>query len=260
MMSCMLRNLTPREIVEAAVYCGMESIDWIDLHKTDPEILKKITADAGIRIAAHTMIKQKFIERKPDYMDDFKQSLENAVTMGAPILMLPPFGRNDQVSLEDDRKAWTEYYAQALPLAQKAGVTLTLESTGMRKSPIVTADEVMEVLHAVPGLRVTFDHGNIATADDPLAAYLRQKDYIVHFHLKDWKISDSPSPGGDLKRCGKYFANMLIGEGDLDLKEFWNTVDKRGHSLYVNLETIDFSGKLSPVESLKKVSNQLRSW
>lgn len=260
MMSCMLGNLPPQEIVRAAVDCGMEAVDWIGLHQTAPETLRRITEDAGLRLAAHTMIKYKFIERKPDYLDDFRQSLEDAVTMGAPILMLPPFARQNQTSLEDDRKAWTEYYAQALPLARKAGVTLTLESTGMRQSPIVTADEVLEVLRAVPGLKVTYDHGNVATADDPVAAYLRQKDQVVHFHLKDWKIADAPFPGGDLKRCGKYYANALIGEGDLDLRGFWNQVDERGRNLFVNLETFDFSGKLSKVESLKKVSDYLRNW
>ncbi|OQA85632.1 MAG: Xylose isomerase-like TIM barrel [Lentisphaerae bacterium ADurb.Bin242] len=260
MMSCMLGDMPPREIVRAAADCGMEAVDWVALHQTDPETLKKLTEDAGLRIAAHTMIKNKFLERKPDYMNDFKQSLDDAAAMGAPILMLPPFARVNQTSLEDDRKAWIEYYAQAQPLAQKAGVTLTLESTGMKQSPIVTADEVMEVLRAVPGLQVTYDHGNVATADDPVAAYLRQKDHVVHFHLKDWKISDAPSPGGDRKRCGRYFANAMIGEGDLDLKGFWSRVDPRGRTLFVNLETLDFSGKLSKVEALKKVSDSLRNW
>lgn len=260
MMSCILKDLSPQKIVKAARYCGMEAVDWVTLHQTAPSELKKITEDAGLYLAAHTMLKYKFIKRQPDYLDDFKYSLEDAVAMGAPILMLPPFPRQDQTSLEDDRKAWTEYYAQAMPLAQQAGITLTLESTGMKDSPITTADEVLEVLHAVPGLKVTYDNGNVATADDPKSAYLSQKDYVVHFHLKDWKISDSPFPGAEKKRCGKYYADVLIGKGDLELRDFWNSIDSRGRTLFVTIESFDFSGRQSRVESLKFVAEQLRNW
>ena len=61
MMTCMMPYSTPREIVEAAVYCGMTAIDWISTHNTDPALLRKISEDAGLKIAAHTMIKEKFL-------------------------------------------------------------------------------------------------------------------------------------------------------------------------------------------------------
>ena len=141
MMSCMMGRFTPEQIVATATACGMEAIDWVSTHHTEPAELRKISEDAGLRIAAHTMIKEKFLRRETDYLDEFKASLDDACILGAPVLMLPPFPRIRQVSLEDDRKAWTEYYAQALPLARKAGVTLTLESTGMINSPIVTVSE-----------------------------------------------------------------------------------------------------------------------
>ena len=260
MMTMMLNPMPPAGIVQEAVKCGMTAIDWITTHHTDPRILRKLSLDAGLKIAAHTMIKRKFIERKPDYLDDFKYSLEDAHILGAPILMLPPFPRENQKSMEDDRKAWTEYYAQACPLAQEAGITLTLESTGYRHSPITTADEVLEVLGQVPGLKVTYDHGNTATADDPVQAYLKLKDHIVHFHLKDWKITDREVPGSDLKRDGRYYRDAVIGEGDLELKKFWDAVDSRGRELYVNLETHDYTEARDHAGVLRKVSDALRNW
>jgi len=256
----MMNPASPQEIVEAAVYCGMEAIDWVSTHKTDPKLLKKMSKDAGLKIAAHTMLKYKFLRHEKDYMDDFKQSLEDTCNMGAPILMLPPFGREQPTTMKEDIEAWTEYYSQAYPLAKQAGITLTLESTGIIDSPITTADEVLYVLDAVPGLKLTFDYGNTATADDPDEAYSKLKDYIVHFHLKDWKIYDTPQEDTMPVRNGKYFANKIIGEGDMDLKRFWNSVDTRGRELYVNLETFDFTRKTSARESLKKVSDLLRNW
>ncbi len=260
MMSLVMMPLPPAEIIRIAVSAGMTAIDWVTVHDTDPKLLRKMSEDAGLEIVTHTMLKTKFLERKPDYFDEFKASLEDAVALGAPVLMLPPFGRKNQASLEDDRKAWIEYYAKACPLAKAAGVQLTLESTGMPNSPIITVSEVLEVLHAVPGLRLTFDHGNIATAEDPAEAWKREKKYVVRFHFKDWKISGTPIPDGERKRCGKYFANAMIGDGDLRLREFWQSLDAKAKQIPVNLETVDFTKKLSPADAMKHVSDLMRSW
>lgn len=259
MMSCMMSS-PPEMIVKTAVDCGMDAIDWVTTHKQKPEYLRKLAEDAGLKIVAHTMLKQKFLQRKSDYFDEFKESLDFAHTLGAPILMLPPFARQDQVSMVDDRKAWIEYYAQALPLAQKAGITLTMESTGVGNSPIVTVDEVLEVLHAVPGLKLTLDHGNMSTAGDATEVYPLLKDYVVHFHLKDWKIYDTPQPGTTLKRTGQYFADAVIGQGDMDLKKFWSNVDAAGRECYVNLETMDFKNSANTPQVLKEVCDLLRNW
>ena len=260
MMSCMMGRFTPEQIAATAAACGMEAVDWVSTHHTDPAELRKISEDAGLRIAAHTMLKKKFLQRDADYLDEFKASLEDACILGAPVLMLPPFPRIQQVSLEDDRKAWTEYYAQALPLARKAGITLTMESTGIINSPIVTVSEALEVLHNVPGLKLTLDHGNMQTAEDAVDAYSMLKEHVVHIHLKDWKIYDSPHTGAALKRNGKYFANAVIGEGDMDLRMFWEKLDSSGRNLYVNLETMDFMNPDSTPDVLKHVSKLLKDW
>jgi len=261
MMSCMMQGAEPEKIVRAAVECGMAAIDWVCYRRDAPaKQLRKLSEDHGLKIIAHTVRGSTFEVRDPDALDDFKRSLEFAAELGAPVMMLPPFPRKDQVSMEDDRKAWTEFYAQTQPLAQAAGITLTVESTGLVNSPITTAAEMLEVLHAVPGLMCTLDAGNMETAEPAVNAYTALKDYVVQFHLKDWKISDKPAEKFHLKRCGKYFADAVIGEGDLDLKAFWNTVDARGRELYVNLETTDFARTSSAAEVLKKTADLLRNW
>jgi len=261
MMSCVMQGSSPEEVVRAAAECRLDAIDWVCCRDYAPaKTLRSLSEDNGLKIIAHTILGSRFRERDPEALDDFKRSLEYACELGAPTIMLPPFPRAGQISLEDDRKAWTGFYAQIQPLAQAAKVTLTVESTGYLNSPITTADEVLEVLHAVPGLMCTLDAGNMATAEPSGDAYLRLKEYVVQIHLKDWKISDNAAPGYDLKRCGKYFSDAVIGEGDLDLKGFWNTVDARGRELYVNMETADFAKTSSSAEILKRTADFLRNW
>ena len=260
MMSCMMQD-PPETIVKTAVECGMPAIDWVCRNDyADPKTLRKMSLDSGLKIAAHTILGSKFLKRAPDALDDFKRSLEFAVELGAPIMMLPPFPRAGQVSMEDDRRAWTEFYAECLPLTRAAGITLTLEATGFKNSPITTAAESLEVLRAVPGLKCTLDHGNMETAEPSIGAYTALRDYVVHIHLKDWKIYDSPRRDALPKRTGKYFANAVIGEGDLPLREFWDTLDAKGRELYVNMETGDFYRTSSTAAVLKRVSDILRNW
>jgi sugar phosphate isomerase/epimerase len=255
-----MQNSTPQEIVDLAAQCGMKSIDWITAHKSDPAWLGKISRDAGLDVAAFTPLDNAYINGEDNWKDEFKNSLEAAVAMGAPVMMVPPFPLKKHPEMSEGLKYWTDFYAWATPLAKEANVILTCESTGYSTSPITTADENLEVIRNVPDLRITFDNGNVETAEDAKEAYLKLKDYIVRFHLKDWKIYDSEQPGTTLKRNGKYFANAVIGQGDLDLQGFWNHVDEAGRQLYVNLETGDFSGKQDTPGVLKQVSDQLRNW
>ena len=260
MMSLMMGDSPVEEIVSVAQACGMEAIDWIGLHGRTAKELKKLCDDRGLPVAAHTMIKWGFINDDPAYFDEFKASLDDALTLGAPVLMLPPFARAAQTSFADDRKRYAEYFFRAHELAKQAGVTLTLESTGYHNSPITTADECLEILKQVPGLKITFDQGNVATAEDPLLAFPRLRDYVVHFHVKDWAVSDVPREGFTAKRCGKYFADIMIGEGKMDLRSFWRLTNARERALFVNPETRDFSGRRPYLETFKKVCAEMKSW
>ena len=107
---------------------------------------------------------------------------------------------------------------------------------------------------------MTFDQGNVATADDPLSAFAKLRDYVVHFHVKDWYVTDTPIPGSDLKRCGKYYTDATIGEGDMDIRSFWQMTNARERSLYVNPETKDYTGKRTAVEVFKQVCAEMHSW
>ena len=261
MMSLMMEDSPVEDIVAVAQACKMEAIDWIGLHGKRAAELKKLCDDHGLYIAAHTMIKWEFINGEKNYMDSFKSSLDDACVMNAPVMMLPPFARKNQQSMADDRKRYAEYYAQGCELAKAAGVQLTLESTGFVNSPITTADECLEILRQVPDLRVTFDQGNVATADDPLTAFENLRDYVVHFHVKDWYVSDTADrQGADLKRCGKYFTDATIGEGDMDIKSFWQLTNEKERQLFVNPETRDYTGKRSALETFKQVCATLQSY
>ncbi len=265
MMSLMMSDIVGcgypiREILAVAAECGMGAIDWIGLHHTTALELKKASDAAGIPVAAHTMLKEGFMHDRPNYMDEFKSSLEDAVTMEAPVLMLPPFARVNQTSLADDRSRYVDYYGQALELSQKAGVTLTFESTGYHNSPITTADECLEILRQVPGLKLTFDQGNVATADDPCEAFLKLRKYVAHFHVKDWHVADVPGDGYTLKRNQLYYKDATLGHGNMDIKSFWQLTTPEERLMWVNPESCDFTGRRPVREVFQEICSTMRNY
>lgn len=259
MMSIMMGDsFTPAEIIETAVDCGMEAIDWVTTHGAPADELRKRCEDAGIRIAAHTPLNVGFIEESSEALDEFKHSVDYAVGLGAPVMMIPPFAHRRIMPQAEDRRMWIGHFQRMLPIAEQAGITLTFESPATDRSPIVTSDEALEVLHAVPGLRLTFDNGNVATAEDGAAAYRRVSGYVVHAHFKDWIVTDAPRPGAERKRDGRYYAPALIGSGDVDLAATWMEMRRSGYRGYVDLETSDCEMPIR--EALRKVCDQLRDW
>ena len=260
MMSLMMYEYKVEDIISVALQCGMEAIDWIGLHNCRAEYLKKLCDDRGLYIASHTMLKDGFVKDHAGYFDEFKSSLDDARIMGAPIMMIPPFPREKQTSMADDLERYVDYYGKCCEYAEGSGVTITVESTGFRNSPVTSADECLKILRQIPELRLTFDQGNVATADDPFEAFKKLRQYVVHFHIKDWKIFDTPHENADLKRCNRYFADTTIGEGDMDIKGFWQLTSAEERECYVNLETRDFSGKRTALETYQKVCAYIRSW
>ena len=95
MMSLMMDDSPVEEIVSTAIKCNMQGIDWIGLHNRKSTELKKLCDDAGLYVAAHTMLKQGFINGDKNYFDEFKSSLDDACILGAKVLMLPPFARRE---------------------------------------------------------------------------------------------------------------------------------------------------------------------
>ena len=261
MMSCMTGcDTPPSETIEAARYAGLTAVDWVTCHHTPPGELKKLTDDAGLKIAAHTDFPRRFQRGERGWEDEYRAIFDHAAILGAPVVMIPPFAIEGR-SMTEAFAMWKEYFAQATEEAKQYPFTLTLESTGFAASPIVTGEEVLEILRAAPGLKVTFDEGNTATACDPVRAYGLLRDHVVHFHLKDWKIFDSPAENTFPNRDGKHRANITIGEGDMDLKAFWDVVaPEQKERCFVDLETMDFTGKTPLKETLRSVAARLRNW
>lgn len=260
MMSSTAGRVPAQQVIEIAKASNLKGIEWINSHGSSGKELKKLVDDANLQSVAYTMYDETFVNREKGYLDKFKEHLEIAVDANVPHMMIPPFGRVDSKGLSEDRKEWIEYFSEVYPLAKAAGMTLTLESTGLPNSPIVTANEILEVLAAVPQLKVVFDNGNTFTADNPLTAYKKLLPYITHVHLKDNHISNIEKEGFSLRRNNKYMRSALIGTGNQDLKGFLNLLKETNYDSWITLESSD-PDKIIPItEALKGNVELINQW
>lgn len=260
MMSSTAGRVPAEKVIEIAKFSGLKGIEWINSHGSNGKELRKLVEKSGLKTVAYTMYDETFVNRESNYLDKFKEHLEIAVDAGAPHLMIPPFARINSKGLAEDRKEWTEYFAEVYPFAKAAGMTLTLESTGLPDSPIVKADEILEVLEAVPGLKVVFDNGNTFTADEPFSAYRKLLPWIIHVHMKDSSVLDSPCDRAILRRNGKYMRAALIGDGDLDLCGFLSLLESTGYDRWITLETSDPERIIPIQDALKTVAERVNCW
>ena len=224
-----------KDFIKTAVDCKMEGIDWVTTYGENPEDLRNMSHDAGLEIACHTFNAGKFLAGKNDWLDEVKQSIEDAVVLGAPVVMIPTCTK---AGMDRDafRDLWILALKQIAPLTDDAGLILTVENFPGESSAFVTSDDYFKAKEEIPQLKLTYDDGNAATGEDPIGSFKHCADDVVHAHFKDWYILDNNEEGCRTSLVGKYFKPALISQGDIDTPGVWEAMQEYGYKGFVNIE------------------------
>lgn len=249
------------EMLKLTRELDLYGIDFVTLHGYEAAELRKKTDDLGIKVVCFTFLAAMGLASPEDRavgVDLAKQGIEDAVTLGAPVIMIPtlPTAGMDR---DTARGYWLEGLKEVAPMAAAAGVTLTLENFGSTESPFVTAADMMESVDQVPGCKVTYDSGGCATGEEPIQSFKDVAAHTVHAHLKDWYFSDEPRE--DFRPTpmlsGKYTKAALIGEGEVDNAGVVAAMREFGYDGTINIE---YEGdKYHPAEAVRRAADYLRS-
>ena len=225
---------TPADCVRVAVELGMDGIDWVTTYGEDPRELRKRCDDAGLPVVAHTF----FLHRvEPDQLrDTIIRNMDNAVILGAPIVMLPPSpfpGESDPLA---NRRRWLEILRIAAPIARERGLVMTVENFPGKASPVVTSEDFYTLQSEIPELKLTFDNGNAFPGEDVEQSLRRCFRDIVHVHFKDWVRRDDFAEGWKEMSDGKFYLAALIGEGVVDSRATLRVLEELHYTGYINIE------------------------
>ena len=245
-----------KDIIKTAVDLELEGIDWVSTYGYDPKELKKMSNDAGLSVACHTFFCNKLLNGDKNWLDEVKQSVDDAVVLGAPVIMIPTFN-NAELSRNAFRDFWIEALLEIVPVTDDAGITLTIENYHGCHSAFITADDYYKAKAAIPQLKLTYDNGNAAFGENSIDSFKQSADDVVHAHFKDWYISDQPKEGYKDSMVGKYFKPALIGEGDIDTVGCWNAMRDHNYDGFINIEYE--SSDIPAIEAMTKAVTYLRS-
>jgi len=233
---------------------GLEGIDMVTLYGRHPREVRKLLDDFGLRAVCHTFmadLNHTDAKAQQPALDSIRRGLDNAKAIGADKVMIVTPGK-EGVPRHETRRNFIRGLQQAAPWAQAAGIALTVENFPGATSPFVLASDFQEARKEVPGLKLTFDNGNVFTGgEDPAESFRRCAADVAHAHFKDWEICTDGLLGLD----GRRYRGALIGEGVLDQKSCLAAMKEAGYGGFINIE---YEGsKYDPEEATRRAAKYL---
>jgi sugar phosphate isomerase/epimerase len=184
----------------------------MDLTRSELKKAKKIIDDHGLMVSAigSPIGKVRLDEPFEPHMDKFKHAVDLAVLFETPYIRMfsyyAPEGRN----IDDYREQVMERMAAKVEVLADTDVTMVHENEARIYGH--TAAHCVELVETInsPKLRLAYDPANFVWGEkitnNVEVCWPIMKPYVVHVHIKDWKLS--------AKDVGS-----IPGEGDGQIKE-----------------------------------------
>jgi len=225
-------------LAEMAAGCAAAGVPAVGLWRdqvTPPGVAAaaKLVRDAGLTVSS--LCRGGFFH-DPDWYDDNRHAIDEAATLGAPVLVLVsggmPAGSRD---LDGARGRVGEAIGALVPHARAAGVRLAIEPL----HPMYASDRcVVSTLAQALDLAAPYPAGTVGVVvdtyhlwwDDQVWAGIARagrEDRIACFQVADWV---TPLPAGVLLGRG------LPGEGCVDMRRFVDAVSAAGHHGPIEVE------------------------
>lgn len=239
---------------------GIDGIDMVSTYGRKAADLRKIVNDHGLKTICHTFMADLNVTDASALtagLDVVRKGIEDAVVLGTDKVMAVTPGKAG-IAREKTRRNFVRGLQQALPWAQAAGITLTVENFPGADSPFVIAADFKAALRDLPELKLTFDSGNVFTGgEDPAESFRQCAKQVVHAHFKDW---DVVTDGGRMRGLdGRSYQSALIGEGAMAPLHA-RVLDAMREARYSGYIDMEYEGHKYPAdEATRRIARFLRS-
>ncbi len=230
------RTVSVADVVAIAQQHRIAAIDWLGLHGSDAETVRRHCDDAGIATVCYTrfineLSNPESVERG---VDRVRAHLDEAVVLGSSLFMIPTPG--DERDPAELRRCWVDGFSRVIPHAEALGIRICFENFPGRTSPFVTIGDWLFAHRQLPQLGLVLDTGNCFTGEDPFLHLQDCFDDIVHVHAKDFHRRSRPAPGYEQMKSGKWYAPAVPGQGDLRLTELIQQLRQLGYDKTIGIE------------------------
>jgi len=229
---------------EQVKYLSKENVGYIEprfinkknimgLTKDELDEAKKMIQDNGLKVSAigSPIGKVKLDEPFQQHLDKFKHAIELAQFFETPYIRMFSYYAPEGKNIDDYRDEVIEKMAAKVKVLENVDVTMVHENEANIYGH--TAKHCVDMVEAVNStkLRLVYDPANFVwgekMTDNVKSCWPLMKPYVVHVHIKDWKL-------------GSKDVGSIPGEGDGQIKE-----------LLAELATLDYDGCLTMEPHLK---------
>ena len=184
----------------------------MDLSKGELDEVKKMIQDHGLKVSAigSPIGKVRLDEPFEPHLDKFKHAIDLALLLETPFIRMFSYYAPEGENIDDCRDQVMERMAAKAELLANVDVTMVHENEAHIYGH--SAENCVEMVETVnsPKLRLAYDPANFVWGEkitnNVEVCFPLMKPYIVHIHIKDWKL-------------GAADVGSIPGEGDGQIKE-----------------------------------------
>jgi len=184
----------------------------MDLNKHQLNEAKKMMQDHGLKVSAigSPIGKVRLDEPFELHLDRFKHAVELALLFETPYIRMFSYYAPEGQNIDDYRDQVMERMAAKVEVLKDVDVTMVHENEANIYGH--TAEHCVEMVETInsPKLRLVYDPANFVwgekITDNVESCWPLMKPYVVHVHIKDWKL-------------GAKDIGSIPGEGDGQIKE-----------------------------------------
>lgn len=236
----------------------IDGADIVNTNGLPPAEIKRVLADCGIAPVCYTfnvVLNFPTTAERTAGVDSVKAGVDIAVEIGAPLIMIVMGGKQG-VPRDVSRRNYICGLQESVAFARQAGIAMSIENFPGAYSPFVVSSDVLEAIREVPGLKLTYDNGNVLLGgEDPAVSFQRCAQHVVHAHFKDWVLAESGKGTEGLD--GRRYEPALIGEGIVPHRACLAAMKQAGYKGYINMEYEN--NKYPPDEATRRAAKYLQN-
>jgi protein FrlC len=250
-------------VVAAAGYNGIDlwggrpHVYRTDLSRPRLQALRRQAADLGLEIVSvmpafyrypYSLCTYDEAVRK-DSLDYMRQSIDNAVDLGAKTVLMVPGKSLHGQSVQDAWALMTDSLRLVADMGKAAGVRIGLEAVNRYVSDlVVNADDALRLMRPLgrDNLGVVLDSGHIHLAGQSGVEQVHALGALLYqVHLND--------------NNGRSHQGLIPGEGSFDFLPLLGVLQKSGFEGFLSVE-LSWDYSVDPEPSVARAAARVREW
>ena len=225
-------------------FTHLEASTCMELCTPDIEQAKKIRAYAdskNIKFSCFSMYVNLVDNNSEDEINKVKKYVDVAKILGSPYIHHTIAGEvfnPDNIIANKDVlfKKGIDAVRQIYDYAESNGIKAVYEDQGFIFNGVEGMEKFLNTVNR--DVALVADFGNISQVDEDIIGFIKKfGNKIVHAHLKDVRVTDCPLCSDSYPSLGgKCITEVMIGEGDVKVREAISLLENNGYKGYYSIE------------------------